>query len=487
MSHRLLSNYFSPGLEPARSPASPSSLAKEEHNQLQRPPAFDAELVLNNLRQAIAAGRSEPDVLLKAIAEAAQALTSANGAAIALAHDGAVVCCARSGETAPTVGTRLSVDSGISGECLRSGEALHCDDSYTDHRVDPMVCRVLGLRSVAIVPVIEQGKATGILETFSTRAYAFNARHMACLKQLSELTMSVYAGQHKSKGASPVLLPEFPPTPLESARRLAPTYRAAAVDFFEKLEPGRKHRVTGLVLATLALASLLLGWTLHRPKTQAPSAGMANSEVATAPYQPATGMPEEEEIMVPAGALGLRQKPSTRPAAHRSGNDRHSRESREDSPEVVTRIINASEIKDSPAVAPVTKTTVSSDTEPVPEPKLELARSDNAALKDLLAGPARTPKFTPPVSAGVSPGALLHKVQPIYPPDARAMGLRGSVSLQITILKDGTVRDAKVVEGNPILGRAATDAVRQWRYRPTLLNGKPVQTQAEVVVNFQTP
>jgi periplasmic protein TonB len=84
----------------------------------------------------------------------------------------------------------------------------------------------------------------------------------------------------------------------------------------------------------------------------------------------------------------------------------------------------------------------------------------------------------------VMAGELIRRVQPEYPEIARATHLSGTVRLQAIIGTDGTVRDLDVLSGSPILARAAVEAVRQWRYRPTLLNGAPVEVETYITVNF---
>jgi len=143
--------------------------------------------IFATLRAAIAAERYDATVVLGAIAESAQALTSATSAALAMRRDGLVICRARSGDMAPEVGSRLSVDSGISGECLRTGKVLRCDDTLKDYRADPEVCRRLGLRSIAAVPLRGRRGTMGVLEAFSTRPYAFAEEHMQYLIRLAEL------------------------------------------------------------------------------------------------------------------------------------------------------------------------------------------------------------------------------------------------------------------------------------------------------------
>ncbi len=79
---------------------------------------------------------------------------------------------------------------------------------------------------------------------------------------------------------------------------------------------------------------------------------------------------------------------------------------------------------------------------------------------------------------------LVRKVIPEYPPIARAARISGVVRLIGTIGKDGTIRNLQLVSGHPMLAHAALEAVQQWVYKPTLLNGKPVEVIAPIEVNF---
>ncbi len=87
-------------------------------------------------------------------------------------------------------------------------------------------------------------------------------------------------------------------------------------------------------------------------------------------------------------------------------------------------------------------------------------------------------------SEGVMAAALIYKVQPPYPAIARAIHLAGTVNLRAIIGTDGTVRHLEVISGNPILANPALQAVRQWRYQPTRLNGEPVEVETFITVNF---
>ncbi len=97
----------------------------------------------------------------------------------------------------------------------------------------------------------------------------------------------------------------------------------------------------------------------------------------------------------------------------------------------------------------------------------------------------------PPVSAErtvrlshISEGDLVRKVLPAYPPLARSARIQGTVVLQAMIGKQGTIEDLRLVSGHPMLATAAIEAVRQWRYRPYILNGQPVEVETQITVNF---
>jgi GAF domain-containing protein len=175
-------------------------------------PTLDPEQILAGLRSTINDGDWSLDTVLQCIAETAQMVTGADGAAIALRRDDVVICQARAGEMAPELGTKLDTSSGISGQCLRTGWALRCDDANNDTRVDAEVCRSLGLRSLAVVPVGRRPEVSGVLEAFSAVPSAFRNsqaefRHsqVELLQQLAELVIvaqrrSAESAAHAARG-----------------------------------------------------------------------------------------------------------------------------------------------------------------------------------------------------------------------------------------------------------------------------------------------
>jgi periplasmic protein TonB len=102
--------------------------------------------------------------------------------------------------------------------------------------------------------------------------------------------------------------------------------------------------------------------------------------------------------------------------------------------------------------------------------------------------PVAVPKIATPqrvrVSSGVSQGLLIRKVPPTYPPLARQARIQGTVILQAQISKTGDIENLQLVSGHPMLAPAAIEAVKQWKYKPYLLNGEPVEVDTQVQVNF---
>lgn len=88
------------------------------------------------------------------------------------------------------------------------------------------------------------------------------------------------------------------------------------------------------------------------------------------------------------------------------------------------------------------------------------------------------------ISSGVMEGSLLAKFVPVYPAIAKAAGVHGTVVLQATISRNGTIENLRVIGGPLMLQQAALDAVKTWRYRPYLLNGEPVEVETTVNVVF---
>ena len=114
--------------------------------------------------------------------------------------------------------------------------------------------------------------------------------------------------------------------------------------------------------------------------------------------------------------------------------------------------------------------------------------SAGGVIGGIINAPTAVPKVAAPqrvrVSSGVSSGLLIRKVQPNYPPLARQARIQGTVVLHAEISKDGTIQNLTLISGHPMLAPAAIEAVKQWRYKPYMLNGEPVAVETQVQVNF---
>ena len=113
----------------------------------------------------------------------------------------------------------------------------------------------------------------------------------------------------------------------------------------------------------------------------------------------------------------------------------------------------------------------------------------NGVLRSILnSSAAAIPKVATPkraiVSSGVSEGMLIHKVQPPYPPLARQARIQGAVTLQAEIAKDGSIQNLRLLSGHPMLAPAALEAVKEWKYKPYILNGEPVEVETTITVKF---
>jgi TonB family protein len=444
-----------------------------------------ASLTFAKLRKMIASGTQSTDNILGAIAVAAHSLTGATGAAVAMPRDGAVVCLGRSGESAPELGARLKVDSGVSGECLRTGVIMRCDDASRDLHVDAEVCRLLGLQSIAVVPLRGQHGRVGVLEAFSTESYAFTEDKMEILGRLAGLAEAAWArgmvaevspveyeetvvaaNPQTSTLEAPVLEAPVLEVPVEESPVAVATVPLAEVREILASAQGPRfpRKLSYLIIGAVALLAMVLlsvyGWkawyrssvastvTPGRSAASSPTSSTEHQNVAARPSsQPR--VPDERAVAaakIPNGTVRQPPRSASRGAMGR---------------------------KPSSSI---------SNSEEIPQPVASSA--DPAALSQALATTPTLPQLGVPISQGISGGALVHKVQPIYPPEARRMRVQGSVVIDAKITVKGQVEELKLISGDPLLAAAAMDAVRRWRYTPYSLNGQPIVKETRITISF---
>jgi GAF domain len=190
------------------------------------------------------------EIGLDIVVRATQQATGATGAALALVTDGRLICRGRVGDVAPSVGVVLDGTAGLTAMCVRRGEALHCSDAESDSRVDQALCRELNVRSILVVPMIEEKTVVGVLEVLSSEANAFNASHVQWLSQAANFAQKI-AGSMRSS-------PPDPLTVLNRAESVLPIGKGAAENGDSKHRAGSSDLQVGQRETDLALISTVL-------------------------------------------------------------------------------------------------------------------------------------------------------------------------------------------------------------------------------------
>jgi len=143
------------------------------------------------------------DAVLQLITERALSLTGASGAALAFLTDDKMVCRARAGEPAPPLGAPVDVQRGLSGECVRSGHLVSCEDTGNDPRIDPEICRALGIGSLMAAPIVSNFRVVGLLEIFSPQPRAFTNAHATVVDRLVEMIPKTHPEKTQPENTQP--------------------------------------------------------------------------------------------------------------------------------------------------------------------------------------------------------------------------------------------------------------------------------------------
>ena len=412
-------------------------------------------------------GSLSTDAILGALADAARVLSAADGTAIASRNDGVIVCRARSGGMAPALGAPVNSDSGISGECLRTASIQICGDAMADSRVDPEVCRALGIRSVAVVPLRGRMGIFGILEAFAARANAFEEEQINSLRSLAEIAELAYERERSAanfaSSTSPVRAALFP-VAVNTDRDQSSTRFSS-----------KHYWILGCVLVVLfAMAWIArISWrqtgveiaaSASTAQKVSPSADLQTLQNAAAP---------KPEAAIPAYS-GDRAR--TRVIENAAAIDRAS-----ETPAPLTPSKNSS-------LGTVSTTRPDVGDNLVTAPPVELAIGSRGGIPNFAAETAPLPRFGGAVSRGTDGAAIaLKRVLPIYPREAKNHSIGGDVILDATIARNGSIGKVTIISGPAELRDAAVTAVRQWRFSPALLNGKPIEVQQRITIAFKLP
>jgi putative methionine-R-sulfoxide reductase with GAF domain/uncharacterized Zn finger protein (UPF0148 family) len=188
--------------------------------------AVDGASDRSNGKQTLAG--NELDSALQLLVERAQYITGATGAALAVPQGDEMVCRASAGASAPAVGARLQVRSGLTGESIARRQLLRCDNAEADPRVNLEACRALGIASIVVLPLLRRdGAVRGLFELFSDHPYAFEERDLIALERMAELTLTALDLAEQSQTSAARGMEKAADTPAASSLLTAPVKNAA--------------------------------------------------------------------------------------------------------------------------------------------------------------------------------------------------------------------------------------------------------------------
>jgi len=430
---------------------------------------------LARLRDQLAAdGGSEStdlalDLVLNEIVQQVRITTRATGAAVALLRADEMVCRATTGGNAPDMGVRLDTKTGLSGACVETRLTQLCADTELDDRVDVAACRALGVRSILVLPLLDETQLIGVFEVFSPLPHAFGDRDVQTLQAFVRQILQA-VGEARSLSIPAPKAADTDAHIYES--EFHPLSTPPEVSHGDQGPPPRPRRdfltpfLTVLVIALSILLGTLLGLHISRqrrthtartvPSTQArtpattnaaldlssPATPSLDAEVArptdTPPASPSTPVNRDKQGPPPSGSLTVYQ---------------HERVVYQDG---------------TPHPQPV-------DLPPATTPKPQPSAPPSTLLPALPDLPAHTAM------------ALLPKqVDPQYPPGFSPAQAQNPVQVRIAVDSTGAVQFARFVSGPPELAAPALDAVKKWHFNAYSVKGTPVPFQTLVTVHFAT-
>jgi TonB family protein len=426
------------------------------------------------------------EIVLHEIVEQVCLSTGATGAAIVLMNGEEMVCRARSGTTVPALGTRLAGATGLSGECLRTREMQRCDDVLTDARADAEASQSLGVRSAMIYPLLEGGEMLGMLEIFSSRAAAFGQREKNTLEAFAGRIREnllrarrsfrdaeeVGERKHKAEPNFGTLNPPLEEMVIPEAELAVEEGAGAAarVAAEEGSRGGFDYLTLALGAVVLACAVLLgtlvemrMGQGHSRPMArglQPPALEKSAPEPVAGVAVGGTGAPEK--AVEPADASDTRQA-NGQSADSAAGADRgmagKKQSSQEPTPGTLTVYENGQEV-------------------------FHLNSGGEAGKGG---GPMERTSSVEREVGGGAENIVVKRTEPEYPEEARAQGVQGPVVVYVRIGRAGGVVDVKLVSGSPLLAPSAMAAVKQWKFKPRVVNGRAVEMETTVTLNFRLP
>jgi TonB family protein len=309
----------------------------------------------------------------------------------------------------------------------------------------------------------------------------------------------------KAAGAPPMVTNE----PIVARERFQEPLLSAEVPAFSSLESTResggakKFFVMAVIVLALTAAGYF-GWQKLQPIQRLQRMRAAHAQVASETSTPAPA-PMATPVQTPDSAsIPVTEKPDPQVNVESeiSATPAHTAQQKDDLENIevqelpISRDAKSSTAPKAQPLPLIVKpdTGLKKNTRPAqlapPPVQVSSINVSDSALNSLATTNTALPQLAPSsvrVSQGVSQGLLLKKVPPAYPPMALQLHKEGIVELLTTINKQGLITNIKVLSGDTMLAKPAVDAVRQWKYRPYLLNGEPVEIQTQITINFKAP
>jgi TonB family protein len=413
----------------------------------------------HNLTEKVVPADVALDLVLQQIVYQARLSTGTTGAFIGLVHNGQMVYRAMNGATSAEFVAYLRRDPRMVDACLRTSAVQHCHNSDNASGVDVSVCRILGARSMVLVPVLkETEEKLGVLGAFSSQADAFAGRDLVALQSLSRRVADTIARVDE-------LAYDF------AARAPVPAQEVAERGFRIPAEYTRAVAVTltsgaqrSLGVALIIGLSLLVGWALTRSVTRGrvrPSSKNSTvlSQSSATAHAPSVADPPFVRPVNPTAIVPVPAKNSN-PVSARA--EHH---------------VPDLEIED-----PV-------DGNSSGIVLFEGAEVQSKTTRSLDSSARRASPSPPPVSIRERTALeqVVDRVEPEYPDEAKANHVQGSVVLDVLVGKDGRVQRLSLVRGDLALTAAAADAVRRWQFKPLIRNGRPGSFESHITLTFALP
>lgn len=461
-------------------PAPPADLVRvlEQHLAADFPPDLAFDLVLNEW-----------------VVRAAEA-TRASAVALALISGGEMSWRAATGEHAPELWAPLDPLECFSGACIRSRKPQLCRDAESDPRIDSDTPLPVGIRSILVVPVFQErfdeGKPeeggpheaqpdlAGVLEVLSPEPNAFSFADQHSLEKLArEGARFLRAANHlqgeghesDSVSADAELFHsfEYVDDPAPSEPPLPSPYRTWTI--------AMGVLVVLAVFGVTLLAGWRVGWLGAPRKARAAPATDEISALATVEAAPAQPQAPQKESAPPAKKARAKS-----PAAVADNPP----------PPAAGELVVYEKgklifrMKEPPAGSSRPSVSASSSGQ-----RPNAGPSNAGAMSSAVVPAAANGHIASPAAVWLAPeqaeDRLLSRIEPQYPAGALASRRAGSVVLEVNVAEDGKVSSVRTLIGDPMLGAAAAEAVRNWRYQPYRAHERPAPFQTDVTLTFALP